>query len=250
MAIRTIVVILFLSASAQAQSLLKDSVVNFFMLSINYNLQMPLGDMQDRFGLNSALGIGIGGKVGKNIFLNVEGGYLFGKNVKENDILDAITDENGFLLGSSGLLADYSFAEKGFSIQGQTGKIISFKRPNANSGLMTLLGAGFLQHKISIDADETEVPMLSKEYRNGYDRLTNGFMLSQFIGYFFVDAKRKRINVYGGIQIQEGFTKNRRSWNYDENRQDDSLRKDILVSLKLGWIIPFYRTQTEKYYFY
>ncbi|HXH20060.1 MAG TPA: hypothetical protein VNJ07_13360, partial [Chitinophagales bacterium] len=92
--------------------------------------------------------------------------------------------------------------------------------------------------------------MLNKEYRKGYDRLTSGFMLSQFIGYFFLDAKKKRINCYAGIEVQEGFAKNRRSWNFDEKRRDDSLRNDILISIRLGWIIPFYRTQTEKYYYY
>jgi hypothetical protein len=154
------------------------------------------------------------------------------------------------LIGSSGIYADYSFSEKGFSLMGQAGKIVSFRKPNVNSGLLLLPGAGFLQHKISIDANEDDAPMLSKEYRRGYDRLTSGFMLSQFIGYFYLDAKHKRINCYAGIEVKEAFTKSRRSWNYDENRRDNSLRKDILLSVKLGWIIPFYFTQTEKFYYY
>ena len=241
---------LALSMPSQAQSLLKDSVVNFFMLKVHYNFQVPLGDMSERFGLSSALGIGIGGKMGKNIILGVEGSFMFGRNVKENNILSNITNDIGFLLGSSGLFADYSLSEKGFNIQGQGGKIVSFKRPNVNSGIMGLVGAGYLQHKISIDVDESEVPMLNKEYRKGYDRLTSGFMLSQFIGYFYLDSKNKRINFYGGVEFQEGFTKNRRSWNFDENRKDDALRKDILINVKLGWIIPIYKTQTEKYYYY
>lgn len=239
-----------LSCSLQAQSLLKDSLVNFFIFQVHYNFQVPLGDMPERYGLNSALGAGIGGKFGKNIFLGFEGSFMFGRNVEENLILSGITTQEGYLLGASGLYADYSFSEKGFNLQAQGGKIIAFKKPNANSGLMALLGAGYLQHKISIDADEAEAPMLSKEYRKGYDRLTSGFMLSQFIGYFYIDAKRKRINFFAGIEMQEGFTKNRRSWNYDENRNDDRLRNDLLFSVKLGWMLPVYRTQTEKYYYY
>ncbi len=239
-----------ISISVFAQSSLQDTLVNFFMMRVNYTYQVPLADMANRFGGNSALGIGVGMKFGKNIFLGAEGGFMFGRNVKEFNILDGITDANGFLIGSSGLYTDYAFSEKGFSMQAQVGKIFSFAQPNANSGLMALFGVGFLQHKISIDTDEEEFPAIDKTYRKGYDRLTNGFMLSQFIGYFYIDARKKRINFYGGIEIQEAFTKNRRSWNFDENRKDDSARKDILVGLKLGWIIPFYISQTEKYYYY
>lgn len=248
--IQLIIFCLIFSGSTFAQSILKDSVVNFFMLKIHYNFQVPFGQMSERFGLNSALGAGMGGKVGNNFLIGVEGSFLFGTNVKEDDILKDITTQDGFLLGASGLYTDYSFTEKGFCIQAQGGKIISFKKPNVNSGLMLMLGAGYMQHKISIDADEGEAPMLSKEYRRGYDRLTSGPMLSQFVGYFYVDAKRKRINFYGGIEVQEGFTKNRRSWNYDENRKDDAARTDLLLGVKLGWMIPIYRTQTEKYYTY
>lgn len=248
--LRAVIIALLAPLAAASQSLLKDSTVSTFMMKIHYSFQVPFGDMAERFGMNSALGAGIGGKTGRNVFLGAAGSFIFGKNVKETDILDGITDQDGFLLGSSGLYADYSFSEKGFSLQTQGGKIIAFKKPNVNSGLALLLGAGYLQHKISIKADADAVPMLSREYRKGYDRLSSGFMLTQCIGYLYLDVKNKRINCFAGIEVQEGFTKSRRTWNYDENRADESLRKDILVSLKLSWIIPVYRTQTEKYYFY
>lgn len=239
-----------LSAFSQSQSVLKDSVVSFTMLRIHYGLNFPLADMSDRFGLSNALGAGFGVKTKKKVLIGLEGSYLFSQNVKETDMLENITGETGSLISASGLLATYAFSQKGFSLQLQGGKIIPFKKPNVNSGLMALLGAGYLQHKIVIDVNDAEAPMLSKEYLKGYDRLTNGFMLTQFIGYFFLDAKHKRVNCYGGIEISEAFTKNRRSWNYDENQKDDKARKDIFVSVKFGWVIPFYRSQTEKFYYY
>jgi len=239
-----------LSAFSQSQSVLKDSVVSFSMLHIHYGLNLPLADMSDRFGLSNSLGAGFGVKTQKNVVIGLEGSYLFSRNVKETDMLENITGETGSLISASGLLATYTFSQKGFSLQLQGGKIIPFKKPNINSGLMVLLGAGYLQHKIGIEVNDNEAPMLSKEYKKGYDRLTNGFMLTQFIGYFFVDSKHKRINCYAGVEIMEAFTKNRRSWNYDEQRKDDNVRKDIFVSIKFGWVIPFYRSQTEKFYYY
>lgn len=235
---------------SQSQSALKDSVASFTLLHIHYGLNFPLADMSDRFGLSNALGAGFGVKTRRNAVIGCDGSYLFSRNVKETDILKNITGESGSLISTSGLLATYTFSQKGFLLQMQGGKIIPFKKPNVNSGLMLLAGAGYLQHKIHIEVNDAEVPMLSKEYKKGYDRLTSGFMLSQFIGYFFVDAKHKRINCYAGVEITEAFTKNRRSWNFDEQRKDDKARKDIFVSLKFGWVIPFYRSQTEKFYYY
>lgn len=246
----TAIISLALVPARAQQSLLKDSTVSLFMVHAHYAVQFPFGELADRFGVSHALGAGMGFKTKKNVFINLDGSFLFSNKVKETDILRNITDAYGSLIGASGLLTNYSFSEKGFSLQLQGGKIIPFKKPNVNSGLMALLGAGYLQHKISIDVDENEVPMLNKEYKKGYDRLTGGFMLSQFIGYFYIDAKRKRINCYGGIEITEAFTKNLRSWNFDENRKDDKARKDIFMGVKLGWVIPFYRTQTEKFYYY
>lgn len=241
---------LSLSLATHSQSVLKDSVVSFSMMHIHYGLQFPLGDMGDRFGTSHSLGTGFKTKSKRNVVIGFEGSYLFSRNVKETDMLEHITGETGSLISISGLLATYTFSQKGFMLQMQGGKIIPFKKPNVNSGLMLLAGAGYLQHKIHIEVNDNEAPMLSKEYLKGYDRLTNGFMLSQFIGYFFVDAKHKRINCYAGIEISEAFTQNRRSWNFDEQRKDDKARKDIFVSVKFGWVIPFYRSQTEKFYYY
>ncbi len=245
-----LLIFVFGVAFANAQSLLKDSLVNLFMIKINYTVQIPFADMADRFGVNSALGLGIGGKFGKNILLGAEGSYIFSRNVNEPNVLAGIVDAEGFLIGSSGLYTDYSFSEKGFNILVNGGKMFAFRRPNKNSGIVALLGVGYMQHKISIDVEESEAPMLNKEYKKGYDRLSSGFMLSQFIGYSYLDAKRKRINIYFGIEFQEGFTKSRRSWNYDQNQKDDKSRKDILIGLRIGWIVPFYFAQTEKYYYY
>ena len=90
---------------------------------------------------------------------------------------------------------------------------------------------------------------LNEDYKKGYDRLTNGFYLSQFIGYTFLDV-RKRVNFYVGVEVNEAFTQNRRSWNYDMNLKDDATRNDILLGIKVGWILPIYFTPTEKYYYY
>jgi len=129
------------------------------------------------------------------------------------------------------------------------GKIIAFKKPNVNSGIYIALGLGSLQHKIKIDVDKGTVPYLNEEYQKGYDRLTNGFAISQFIGYRFF-GHYKLLNFFAGVELVEAFTQNRRAWNFDTNSSETGSRTDIMLGLKAGMVIPVYRKQTDKYYYY
>ena len=110
-------------------------------------------------------------------------------------------------------------------------------------------GIGILQHKILIDVDERRVPQLSPEYQTGYDRMARGVALSQFVG--LIKLQREQfVNLYFGIELMEGFTKNQRGWDFHTNSKDDKLRFDMLIGLKLGWIIPVFTGQTNDTYYY
>jgi hypothetical protein len=93
------------------------------------------------------------------------------------------------------------------------------------------------------------MPQLDKTYRKGYDRLTGGFYLSQFIGYMYLDPK-KYINFYVGIEFHEGFTKGYRPWQFDINAPDKKSRIDGMAAIKVGWIIPAYRKEKVEQFYY
>ena len=103
-----------------------------------------------------------------------------------------------------------------------------------------------LQHKIRI---EGAAPQLMGEYKKGYDRLSNGLALGEFIGYVHL-GKNHFINFFAGFEIIEAFTKNRRSFNIDTIEKDDTKRLDILSGFKFGWIIPLYRRNADEFYYY
>ena len=46
----------------------------------------------------------------------------------------------------------------------------------------------------------------------------------------------------------EGFTQNRRDWNYTEMMKDDKQRLDLLFGLKVGWMLPLYGKHLEQFY--
>jgi hypothetical protein len=111
------------------------------------------------------------------------------------------------------------------------------------------LGVGYLQHKIKIDYRDGTVYQLSEEMRKGYDRLHTGIATRQFIGYQYF-GKRNLMNFYGGFEFNQGFTKNRREFNYDTRSFDKERKFDFLYGFKVGWVIPFRSRETEEFYYY
>lgn len=219
------------------------------MLSATYSLQVPLADMQERFGLNSTIGGSVGFKMKKNFILGFEGGYMFGRIVKDPGQFDAITVDGVNLISPDGTLRSIQTSQRGFQLKGYIGKIFAFKNPNYNSGILFTLGFGYIQHKIRIEVIEGDVPFLNNEYKKGYDRLAGGFMMAPFLGYQYMSLN-KRINIYAGVEFIAGFTQNLRRWNYDTNTSAEGSRRDMLIAFKAGWILPIYFTPTEKYYYY
>ncbi len=224
----------------------KDSIISIPFIPAHLSFQVPRGDLAFRFGNNGNVGTGFGYKTDKNWILGINGSYLFGNRIKEDNILDNIKTVNGDIFTSDGIFADIHLLERGFSISGQMGKVFSKGAINPNSGFLAMLGAGFIQHKIRIDVSGGNVPQLSNEYKKGYDRMSNGVQLSAFAGYIYVSSK-KISNFYGGFEFIYGITQNRR-YNFDQMAWDKKIRADLLFGIRFGWIIPLYGSSEKVFY--
>jgi len=218
------------------------------MISVSGAYQVSSGDMADRFGNNFTAGAAFHRKTRSNWIWGVEGQFLFGGSVREDSILRNITTSQGYILTDNGTYADVILHERGYSVIAQVGRLFPVFGPNPNSGLTVLLGVGFLQHKIRIEDRGNEVSGLAGDYKKGYDRLTNGLCLSQFAGYRNFSNNR-RLNFYIGLEAVEGFTRSRRSVNFDTMQEDTSGRFDLFFGIKAGWIIPLYKKLPRTYYY-
>ena len=232
-----------------AQVSIKDSSVFVPMVCASYGFQFPGGDLTKRFGPNSNFGLSFLIKNKKNLVYGISGSFIFGNKLREDGILDTISTSTGQIIDANGQYAEVRLFERGFATHLHFGIVFPFPKPNPNSGILALAGAGFLQHKIRIDDIGNNSPQLSKEYRKGYDRLTNGFSVSQFLGYVFLSNKRL-VNFYGGFEFIQAFTQSRRSWDVDLMKRDTQKRFDVLYGFRLGWILPLYKKAPDKYYYY
>ncbi|MBI3512403.1 MAG: hypothetical protein HY064_17215 [Bacteroidetes bacterium] len=235
----------------RAQVHAPDSVRRAFAISANYSYEIPGGDLAKRFGNNMAIGSTFSYKTKKNFNYAAQWTYIFGKDVRENGILDSIMTQDGHIIDKEGKFADVRIFERGFSFNLNAGKIITVPTmlsPNRNSGIYLSGGIGILQHRIRIIDNGGRTPQLTKDYLKGYDRLTNGIAFNEFAGYWFM-SKNHFSNFYAGFEITEAFTHSRRSWDYDLNRADTQHRFDMLWGGRLGWNILIAKRSTDKYYF-
>ncbi len=216
--------------------------------SLTYAFHRPRGDLADRFGPSLEVGLGAEFITKKSRFVfGLTGTIMFGNEVND-DVLSIITNEDGNIIGSTQIAGLVTLKQRGFYVGSHIGKIFKIKR-NSLSGIRFTAGAGLLQHKIRVQDDLESINILAGDNVKGFDRLTNGLALHQFLGYQHF-GKSGLFNFFGGIEAYEGFTMSRRSFDNTLMRRDDRSRVDILLGLKFGFAIKFNLNETgdEIYY--
>lgn len=210
----------------------------YILVNLSYSFQNPGGDLANRYGWNSAAGAGIDYLSGKNWIIGGHVDYLFGTRVKE-DVLAPLRNSNGDLIGNNRSIAAIRLTQRGWNANFLFGKLIPFRKEKRLFGIRATAGVGVLQHKIRIQQDPASlVPQTTGDYRKGYDRLSNGLAFSEFIGIQKISTNRT-INFILGVELVQGFTQNRREWDFDKMAKDDNKYVDFILGGKFTWTIPF-----------
>ena len=208
------------------------------LVNFEFGFNMPGGDYGKRFGNNLGLGGGVEYMTKKNFVYGLNGTFYFGDKVKE-DVLSNIVNDEGFLIGNNKIHANLFLRQRAFYIGGSAGKLFALSQFNKRSGIRVNLGAGLFQHKIRIEEDANSfVPIVSGDYKKGWDRMSNGLSLRQFIGYQHLSTNGL-VNFYLGLEFVQAFTQNQRLQDYKLMQKLDENRFDMMYGIKLGWTLPF-----------
>lgn len=217
----------------------KNNEYNVLNLNIAYGAYLPAGDWQKRFGFHFGIGGGLEYiSYPGNVIIGVESIYNFGGIVKE-DVLRNLETVDGQLIGANIEFGNVELRERGQFTGLTLGKIFPTHPTNRREGIRVSMSMGYLWHKIRIQDDFSTMAQLTGDYRKGYDRLTGGFAMSQYIGYQKIDRGRK-INYIVGLELMQGFTRSIRDWNFDSGPADKSRKIDLAFGVKLAWFLPFY----------
>jgi len=238
----------------------KDSSFTIPLITVSYARQWSAADLANRFGFNNNIGGSFAIKTKKQWYFGFKGNFIWGGNVKQNDILDDITskkyilDNDGTFLkeeilatSDDGSKVEIFLDERGSSFFLIAGKLFNVIAPNKNSGILVYGGLGTLHHKISIKY-QGSVPALNGELKKGYDRFSFGYAVNGFLGYLYM-SKNRLVNFYGGFDYTQGRTKSMRKYNYDTQEFDNKTNTDILYGVRLGWIIRLNKRKTQEFYY-
>jgi hypothetical protein len=220
------------------------------LLGLSYGGHIPGGDLQERFGGNLSPALQLDYMTDKqNWIFSIQGSFQFGSEVK-TDVLANLRTAEGFIIANDRAVADIQLRERGFYLGVSLGKLLSLSSTNYRSGLRIDVGAGLLQHQIRIQDDPVRtVAPLTGDYRKGYDRLTNGPALREFIGYQYQSLDR-RANFFAGVELIQGFTQSRRDFDFLLQQKDTAKRIDLLTGFRIGLILPFYVGQNPDNIYY
>ena len=228
----------------------KDSAIATPWIGVHYGGNFPSGDLNDRYGYLNHIGVMAGYKTAKQLYVGLDANFMFGNNVKMTGLFDHLVDSQGNITDINGDIAIVLVMPRGFNTNLSIGGLWPVWGSNKNSGIFVHGGAGFLLHHMRIETQNQVIPQLELDYKKGYDRLTTGINIHQFIGYSFM-ADGGFYNFYGGLYAQQGFTKNRRTifFNQPTTPVSTDLRLDLQVGFRLGWFIPIYKRKPKDFYY-
>ncbi len=244
------VLFLFICGNLFAQKNLPDSIVKVSLFETSISFHEPGGDLKEKFGASTNINLGFHHKTKSNWTFGTQVSFITGGNVKnESELLSNIISSTG-AIGSDGRTTTTAIDERGMNFSALIGKVYPIFGPNKNSGLWVQFGLGYIYHKIKIEDIEASTPILvDDEILKGYDQLTSGLSTNQGIGYVHL-SNRKIVNFYVGLEFIQGFTKNRRKYSYLDMKKVEGSNFDSLIGIKLGWFIPTYKRESDKYHLY
>ncbi len=231
-----------LAQQKRADDMKPNKIFNF---QFHYTYHEPSADLSKRFGTMHGAGFGFLFKTKGNFIYSLDGAYLFGDVIKENNFLLNLTNSNGVITNTGGYPADYSLTMRGIQLYAKFGKVFPLSVLNRNSGIMLMAGPGFFSHHINITTNNNDIAPLTDEFKKGYDRLSMGPALSETVGYYF-HSKNRFINFYAAFDMTQAFTQSVRKYNYDLMSADTKQRLDMMWGIRFAWMIPMYLTTKEE----
>jgi hypothetical protein len=225
-----------------------DSTLLAGLVQIEYAALWPGGDLAQRYGFHNGMGIRIDIKNRRNWTFGGSARFLFGTSIVEGDVLAALRGPSGFLIGTDGFQYVPIPNMRGLQFAFDVGKVTPLLAANPNSGISLSVGVGYLQHRILLDVERDFVPQVEGEYAKLYDRFSSGFWVRQRLGYLY-SGEARFLNLHAGLELSQGFTQERRSFQGDLGPVTDTQRMDLQWGIFASWVLPIYENPKTRYFY-
>ncbi len=228
-----------------------DTAATMLWAGVNIGGQLPVGTLHEWFKPNLSVGVDLTLKTKSNWTIDFAANYMFGAKLRDTTFAflgdlyqnNIIYDGNGFKANGLSLEGRYWFFGLG------VGKVIPVDRWK-NSGIWIKHNMGYFGHFIRINDYDHQIPQLDGDYKKGYDHLSAGFAMNQFIGYLYIQ-KNRVLSFYAGIEFYEIWSKPARNYIFNEGPTDNMKNTfSGLIGLRFGWNIPLYEKKSVTTFYY
>ncbi len=218
------------------------------LIHLGYGPQTAQADLANRFSGSWGLELGVDKMAkGSSWSYGVFGQYIFGSEVLE-DVLAGLRAGDGIIIGNQRDPADIQLRMRAYFGGLRAAKTFPIG-DNKRTGIKVGLGAGWMEHRIRIQNDPVQsVNQLVGPYRAGYDRLSAGPALYQFLGFQQLSANGL-LNFHIGAEIFQGFTSAQRDFDFATAGSLQEQRFDVLAGLRVGFIITLYRGEGREIFY-
>ncbi|MBO7201887.1 MAG: hypothetical protein J6V54_10910 [Bacteroidales bacterium] len=244
------------SSKAQTSSEYTDTL-SCPIISFNFAPWLAQGAMNDMF-TSPMLDFGVSAiyKTKTNFLFGIEGSFFFGNDNLKNrcERLQSLYTEAGTIIGTGGTDAGVEAYNRGLIGMLQVGKIIPVIKNNPNSGIFFMFGAGIAQNQIIYTPWMEEAPQLSGDYVKLYDHQQRGALISERVGFWYMNRKKNYLNFHISFEFTQMWLKSTREYVIDDymgiRGKDNNKYFSHLYGIKFGWMIPLEGKTTQEYYYY
>jgi hypothetical protein len=208
----------------------------YLILKAGGGFYAAAGDLAKRFPHFAGIPVGTYYKSKSDWTVGIDWSPFLGNRVQTAGLFGDILGPSGELIDQNGYATIVRYYMRGYTFTGRVGKLIALDKGNRFGKIEIAAGAGFMQHRIKMRFDARLSPQLESDYRYGYDRMTNGLQLVQNVRWHYLNPET--LSFFIGLDFGQGFTQNRRNWNFSEYRQDDDRRIDSYFGFSAGILIP------------
>lgn len=209
-----------------------------------YSYNIPSADMSNRFGDFNGTLLGVYYKSKSQWTMGVSGTFYFGSQLKEDNLLYNLSNSSGTINSTNGNPAKYALSMHGYSVQANLGKMFRLFNRFPNSGLLVELSGGYISHWINFSIPQNDIPPLDDAHIKGYDRLSGGLAMTEFIGFMHYSASRF-LNFKTGLSFTQANVQNFRQFNYDTQSMELGVLQDRISSFVFCWFIPIDISQNK-----
>lgn len=238
-----------LSVGAQTDRQIADSALTAVHLDVSFGALMPEGNLAQRYGAGGEVGVGFHAKFRSNWYSGASARFGFGASVTEPSLLANLLSPAGELIDNEGQVALITITGRSGRFMLEGGRLFPSRGRygNPNSGWLFKVGAGSYHHRIHFENTENTISQLEQPYLAGYDRLTWGWCVEPFLGYWHM-SPLKRVNWFAGASFLAARTWPQRPMNFDDGTTDPGPRFDAGLGITAGWVLHMYHRAPATYW--